>query len=692
MQSSLKSRLLRYGISCAVLPLIVVSIISGFESRQLNHQVESTLTSEAHGRLEHIVEDLRKRASLSSDLLRYKLKSSLGAADEILANAGGASLDATESLSWNVINQVTKKKQQLDLPKFLVGGKWIGQERNFSPDIEVPVVDRLQLRTGDTATLFQRMNENGDMLRIATNVRKLNGERAIGTYIPHTSPVIQTVLRGETFIGRAFVVNRFYITAYEPLFDNNGKIIGILYVGTPDSIATEPLLQQIDTTKVGKTGHLFVMQAKSKNKGHFLAGSLYKNNPAAGSSQSSSNLEADINQLASTAITLKDGGKKLEQFTHTNSNGENLNNFVCYVYYAPWDWVIGVSITKTEALAVAHGVSESLSHIEKIGYIAVAISGAIATLIFFFLSRQLTRRLHQTCSELSVSANESSTASNEVSQASNQLAIGASEQAAAIQETSVTLQEISKKSSRNTESALSATKMVGETRIVADKSASEMSSMSLAMKRIKQSSSEISVIIKTIDDIAFQTNLLALNAAVEAARAGEAGAGFAVVADEVRALAHRSATAASETSEKIAEATKSSEEGAQVCDRLDQSLSLIVKHVHEVDTLIEQIAQSGQEQQEGITQINDAIDSMDRVTQQNAASAEETAAASVQLNSQAENMREHVIGLRILVQGAKTDINQIRAHSATTQIHSSTQRDNRIQPEKNLSEVPVEYL
>jgi len=75
-----------------------------------------------------------------------------------------------------------------------------------------------------TATIFQHD------LRISTNVKKTNGQRAIGTRV--SREVNQAVLKeGKTWLHRAFVVNDWYLTAYEPIKNIEGKIIGILYVG-----------------------------------------------------------------------------------------------------------------------------------------------------------------------------------------------------------------------------------------------------------------------------------------------------------------------------------------------------------------------------------------------------------------------------------------------------------------------------
>jgi two-component system NtrC family sensor kinase len=84
--------------------------------------------------------------------------------------------------------------------------------------------ERYKGREAGTATIFQAD------LRISTNVKKASGERAIGTRL--SAVVKRAVLdEGKTWLDRAFVVNDWYITAYEPIHDIDGRIIGILYVG-----------------------------------------------------------------------------------------------------------------------------------------------------------------------------------------------------------------------------------------------------------------------------------------------------------------------------------------------------------------------------------------------------------------------------------------------------------------------------
>ena len=92
------------------------------------------------------------------------------------------------------------------------------------------LVDHLADLTGDTVTLFL-----GDT-RVATTVRSANGERAIGTKV--SDIVAQTVLKnGQIYLGEANVVGELYQTAYEPISDINGDIIGIFYVGISRSYA-----------------------------------------------------------------------------------------------------------------------------------------------------------------------------------------------------------------------------------------------------------------------------------------------------------------------------------------------------------------------------------------------------------------------------------------------------------------------
>ncbi len=231
----------------------------------------------------------------------------------------------------------------------------------------------------------------------------------------------------------------------------------------------------------------------------------------------------------------------------------------------------------------------------------------------------------------------------QVSSASQSLAEGASEQAASLEETSASLEEMSSMTQRNAGNAQHAKELAAQARAAADVGAGDMREMTAAVADIKSASDNIAKILKTIDEIAFQTNLLALNAAVEAARAGEAGMGFAVVADEVRNLAQRSAQAARETADKIADSVSKSERGVAISGKVASGLQEIVAKARQVDELVAEIAVASKEQSQGITQVNTAINQMDKVTQGNAANAEESASAAEELFAQTDTLR-HAVG------------------------------------------------
>ena len=308
------------------------------------------------------------------------------------------------------------------------------------------------------------------------------------------------------------------------------------------------------------------------------------------------------------------------------------------------------ALTGAGNIATASSSRLNLASILMVGGALAALAlGVVASL---FIARSIVKILSQIAESLSEGSDQVASASSQISSASQSLAEGASEQAASLQETSASLEEISSMTKRNAENALSAKDLSSETRQAAETGSTNMREMNRAMADLQTSSSNISKIIKTIDEIAFQTNILALNAAVEAARAGEAGAGFAVVADEVRNLAQRSAQAAKETAEKIEDSIAKSANGVAISGKVTESLEQIVNKARRVDELVAEIATASREQSQGIDQVNTAVTQMDKVTQSNAASAEESASASEELNAQALTQRELVAELQQLVSGS----------------------------------------
>lgn len=264
---------------------------------------------------------------------------------------------------------------------------------------------------------------------------------------------------------------------------------------------------------------------------------------------------------------------------------------------------------------------------------------------------------NQSLSSVSDTSFQIASAASQLAESSQLLAQGTTEQASAIEQLSVTIAGINAKSK--------------EIRENAQKNDEQMDQLLDAVQKVNDVGKNISKIIKTIDDIAFQTNILALNAAVEAAHAGDHGIGFAVVAEEVRKLALKSAEAAKNTANMIADSIHCARTSAEIARNTSEALKFIVSEIDE--TAI------------SISQINIGVEQISQVVQTNSATSEESAACSAEMRQYAEALKSIVSKFKLKKQGFNN------AHKyAENPVHTSDISEYG-EPPESISESSMEY-
>jgi methyl-accepting chemotaxis protein/methyl-accepting chemotaxis protein-1 (serine sensor receptor) len=281
--------------------------------------------------------------------------------------------------------------------------------------------------------------------------------------------------------------------------------------------------------------------------------------------------------------------------------------------------------------------------------IALLLSVVISVAIALVIVKTTGAVLGISVQELTAGAGQVAAAAEQLSGAAQSMSQDASSQAAALEETSASMEEMASMTRQNAENSHQGAQLMGQVDKHVSESERVLQGMVTSMQGIQESTSKVSRIIKTVDEIAFQTNILALNAAVEAARAGEAGMGFAVVADEVRNLAQRALQAAKDTSSLIETAISNAQEGDRRVREVAESITAISGSVGQAKRLVDEVSAASLQQTQGIDQVSKAILELEQLTQRTAANSEESAAASEELSSQAEVTMSVVARLNALV-------------------------------------------
>jgi methyl-accepting chemotaxis protein len=467
------------------------------------------------------------------------------------------------------------------------------------------IVDRAVSYVGGNATLFAYDDASRQFVRRTTNVKKENGDRAVGTQLAPDHPAQAVLRRGEAYKGPATLFGKRFYTAYQPVFGASGKVVGIVYVGIP--------MAQLDGMLWQAIGAMGVAAAIASLLAFVMTMVMVRR------------VTKPLKAVAETLTALAEGRTDVEvQYADRHDEiGMIARTVNVFKNNRIERQQLEAERSSAEKLAMDQRKAELNRFVEdfrvKIGGIIERVMNSSGQ--FEKDARRLSVTAHSTAKMSGQSANASRQASEHVRNA-----------AAASSELSQSIVEISRRVQDSNGVAADAVKQANATD-------QRMADLSAAGDRIGD-------VVKLITSIAEQTNLLALNATIEAARAGEAGRGFAVVAQEVKNLAGQTAKATEEISSHIVNMQHATEESVNAIKAIGLTIERINGITTSIASAVEQQGTATQNIAEGVqaaaTGTLDVADNIEHV----ARDAGETEATSGQMLRSAQALSEVSIHLR----------------------------------------------
>lgn len=242
-KSSIKVKISAISLTITVISLIIMAIAIYFTAKSgLTTLVKNQLLENSNA----VNEQIENLYQTTENVLKEKLT----VAHLILDNSGTFSVSGNQR-SIEVTDQTDQSKKSVTIPALTFAGNDL--YNNYS------LVDRISKLNGSLNTIFQMIP--GGMLRITTNVTKPDGSRAVGTYIPESSPVYKSIVQGNTYIGEAVVVGEKCVTIYEPI-KSNGQVIGAYFIGVKYSELFKPVYSFIEKYAKGDYKYVYILNTK----------------------------------------------------------------------------------------------------------------------------------------------------------------------------------------------------------------------------------------------------------------------------------------------------------------------------------------------------------------------------------------------------------------------------------------------